>query len=83
MFVADASNGRIYHFELNQNRTALLLEEPLIDKVADNDKELGNVVFAQGFGGIVTDLEIGPDGYLYIVAHDTGEIYRIVPTHSN
>ena len=40
IFVADAKNGRIYHFELNQNRTALLLEGPLIDKVADNDKEV-------------------------------------------
>jgi len=79
MFVADANNGRIYHYKLNQNRTALLLEGPLFDKVADNDKELGNVVFAQGFGGAVTDLEIGPDGYLYVVAHDAGEIYRIVP----
>jgi glucose/arabinose dehydrogenase len=83
MFVGDAKYGRIYHFELNKNRTALLLEGPLIDKVADNDRELGNVLFAQGIGGEITDLEIGPDGYLYAVALDTGEIYRIVPRHSN
>jgi glucose/arabinose dehydrogenase len=83
MFVADAKNGRIYHFELNQNRTALLLEGPLIDKVADDDKELGNVVFGQGFGGTVPDLEIGPDGYLYVVAMGAGEIYRIVPGDLN
>jgi aldose sugar dehydrogenase len=80
MFVADADNGRIYHFKLNQHRTGLLLKGPLADKVADSDNELDNVVFA-GFGGTVTDLEIGPDGYLYVLSHDQGRIYRIVPNH--
>jgi aldose sugar dehydrogenase len=78
MLVADVNNYRIYHFELNQNRTALLLQAPLIDKVADSDEELNNVIFARGFG-LITDLEIGPDGYLYFVAFDEGKIYRIVP----
>jgi glucose/arabinose dehydrogenase len=80
MLVADVNYHRIYHFELNQNRTALSLQGPLIDKVADTDKELNNVIFGGGFGTI-TDLEIGPDGYLYFVALDEGKIYRIVPTH--
>jgi glucose/arabinose dehydrogenase len=37
-------------------------------------------VFAHGFGGI-TDIEIGPDGYLYILTFDQvdGTIFRIVP----
>jgi glucose/arabinose dehydrogenase len=78
MLVADVNNYRIYHFELNQNRTALLLQAPLIDKVADSDEELNNVIFARGFG-LITDLEIGPDGYVYFVAFDEGKIYRIVP----
>jgi len=78
MFVGDVNNGRIYHFKLNQSRTGLLLEGPLVDKIADTDKELGNVVFAENFG-IITDLKIGPDGYLYFVVHDEGKIYRIVP----
>jgi aldose sugar dehydrogenase len=78
MFVADVNNGRIYHFELNQNRTALLLQGPLTDKVADRDKELNNVILAGGLGRI-TDLQTGPDGYLYIVVFDGGKIYRIVP----
>jgi aldose sugar dehydrogenase len=78
MLVADVNYHRIYHFELNQNRTALSLQGPLIDKVADTDKELNNVIFATGFG-VITDLEIGPDGYLYFVAFDEGKIFRIVP----
>jgi aldose sugar dehydrogenase len=82
MFVADADNGRIYHFKLNQNRTALFLQGPLLDKLADTDNELDNVTLAQGFG-LITDLEIGPDGYLYVLSHDQGRVYRIVPSHLN
>jgi glucose/arabinose dehydrogenase len=78
MLVADGNNGRIYHFKLNQNRTALSLQGPLIDKVADTDKELDSAIFAEGFG-LITDLEIGPDGYLYFASWDEGKIYRIVP----
>jgi aldose sugar dehydrogenase len=82
MLVADAKNHRIYHFELNQNRTALVLQSPLIDKVADGDNELNDVIFAGGFG-LITDLEIGPDGYLYFVASDEGKIYSIIPYNPN
>jgi len=78
MFVADVENGRIYHFKLNQNRTGLLLDGPLIDKVADNDKELKNIIFAGEFG-MITDLDVGPDGYLYLVVFNEGKIYRISP----
>jgi len=82
MFVAEANNGRIYHFKLSQNRTALFLQGPLKDKLADTDNELDNVTFAQGFG-LITDLEIGPDGYLYVLSHDQGRVYRIVPSDLN
>jgi glucose/arabinose dehydrogenase len=83
IFVADTNGPRIYHFELNQNRTALHLQGHLIDKIADSPDELANVIFAQGFGGRITDLEIGPDGYLYVVLFDAGIIYRIVPDNIN
>ncbi len=76
MLVADVNNHRIYHFELNQNRTALVFQGSLTDKVSDNYEELDNVTFAMGFDGIITDMEIGPDGYLYVVAE---QIYRIAP----
>ena len=78
MIVGDVNNGRIYHFKLNSNRTALELNGPLIDKVANSDKELDNLIFAKGFG-IITDLKIGFDGSLYVVVFSEGKIYRISP----
>ena len=78
MFVGDFNNGTIYHFELNNNRTALLLNGALDDKVVEQSQELQGNIFATGFGGI-TDIKIGPDGYLYVISMDKGKIYRIVP----
>jgi glucose/arabinose dehydrogenase len=80
--VADVNTGRIYHFELNQNRTGLLLNGSLGDKVGDTYDELEPLVFARGFG-MITDLEIGPDGYLYIVQIADGKIYRVLPKNAD
>ena len=76
IFVGDISKGNLYHFDLNEDRTQLVLEGPLSDKVADADDENEGVIFGQGFGAI-TDIEVGPDGYLYVVGIQ-GTIYRIV-----
>jgi hypothetical protein len=65
---------------LNEYRTDLILDGLLADKVAHTDSELeehASVIFAEGFGGI-TDLEVGPDGYLYVVSIGQGVIYGIV-----
>ena len=67
MFVGDFHNGIIYHFKLSQDRMRLQLDPPLQDKIANNLQETRNVIFGEGFGGI-TDLEIGPDGYLYVLS---------------
>ena len=75
--------GDIYHFDLNKERDGFLLKGPLKDKVANNEKELRPIIFSRGLSsGIgITDLEIGPDGYLYVVAYSTpgGAIFKIVP----
>jgi aldose sugar dehydrogenase len=78
LFVGDHKNGRLYHFELNENRTELVLNETLNDKVADSDTELKDVILGNGFNSI-TDIEVGPDGYLYILSIYEGKIFRIVP----
>jgi aldose sugar dehydrogenase len=78
LFVGDVHNGNLYHFNLNDDRTSLLLDGVLSDKIADSPHELDKVIFAQGFGGI-TDLEVGPDGYLYVLSIGQGAVYRIVP----
>jgi aldose sugar dehydrogenase len=83
LFVADV-RGLIYHFNLNDNRSELLLEGPLADRMADSgeDPALENVTFARDFGGI-TDLEVGPyDGYLYVVSIGQGKIFRVLPSSS-
>ena len=78
IFVGDFHNGNIYHFNLNDNRTSLLLDGMLADRIADSPGELEKVIFAEGFSGI-TDLEVGPDGYLYVLSIGQGAIYKIAP----
>jgi len=59
----------------------LAIYTPLADKIADNMGELEGIVFGQGLGRI-TDLVVGPDGYLYILTNNMdlqGAILRIVP----
>lgn len=86
MFVGDINNGYLYHFDLIKNRTVLDLDYKaggLTDKVANTTSELTDVIFGRGFGG-VTDIKVGPaDGYLYVVSHRQGTIYRIVPIDGN
>src|SRR5919112_456447 len=79
MFVGDASNGTIYRFQLNENRSAFVLEDALDDTVANTPEEAENAVFGTGFGGI-TDIKTGPDGYLYILSFVDGTLFRVVPT---
>jgi aldose sugar dehydrogenase len=81
MFVADENTHKIYHFKLNQNRTGLLLHGLLADKVADSNNELDDAVFANFPDHSISDLEVGPDGYLYLVSVWEGKIYRILPLH--
>jgi Glucose/sorbosone dehydrogenases len=72
--------GYIFHFDLKSNRTELDLKGPLKDRIANNrTEELTDNTFGKGFGSI-SDITVGPDGYLYIVSLGRGEIYRIVPT---
>ncbi|MDQ5859544.1 MAG: PQQ-dependent sugar dehydrogenase, partial [Thermoproteota archaeon] len=78
MFVGDINNGRLYHFDLNQDRTGLLLEGVLADRVANNVQELDPVIFGTGFRSI-SDIETGPDGYLYFLLYGPGKIFRIAP----
>jgi glucose/arabinose dehydrogenase len=69
LFVADANTGSVYRFDLNENRTELKLQGLLEDKIANSLDETKDVIFANGFGRI-TDLEIGPDGLLYVLSSE-------------
>src|SRR5918992_1192419 len=89
MFVAGFLSGNIYHFDLNENRTALTVDGVLKDRIANNTKELEDVTFVRGSGigtegGGITDIEVGPyDGYLYCVSHLQGKLYRVTPLNNN
>ena len=78
ILVGDIKYGSIYHFKLTADRKSLDLSGELTDKVANTSEEISKVIFAYGFGGI-TDLEIGPDGDLYVLVYDKQDrrIYRI------
>jgi aldose sugar dehydrogenase len=78
MFVGDTSNGTIYRFELNENRSAFVLEGALDDSVANTPEEAEDAIFGTGFGGI-TDIKTGPDGYLYILSLVDGTLFRVIP----
>ncbi len=80
LFVGDINNGNLYYFQLNDTREGLKFNSSeLKDLVADNNNELSEITFASGFKGI-TDIETGPDGYLYILSYLDGKLYRIVPS---
>ena len=81
LFVGDYNTGSLYRFILNQTRTGLLLNGSLSDGGANNNLERLEAVFARIEGGGITDLDIGPDGLLYIVSHD-GKIMRLEPMPS-
>jgi hypothetical protein len=73
------NNGRIYRFDLNPQRTGLVLSGVLADKIANTDSETQSVIFGEGFDG-VTDLKVGVgDGYLYVLSINNGALYKILP----
>lgn len=78
LFVTDFNNNYIYHFDLDYARTHLELRDSLTDKIANTNEELNSVVFGKDFG-VITDIDIGYDGYLYLLSHTEGKIYRIIP----
>lgn len=84
MFVGDINNGLLYRFTLNEARNGIFINdtysgnlELLVDNKIDDPKENLPLIFGQGFGGI-TDIQAGPDGYLYVLSY-TGSLYRILP----
>jgi aldose sugar dehydrogenase len=90
LFVGDYANGDLYFFKLNKNRNGIEFDNNQIglsDLVADDASERAKSVLGTGFD-IITDIQTGPDGYLYILSYseysndrpdNVSRIYRIVP----
>jgi glucose/arabinose dehydrogenase len=80
--VADANLGQLYAFPLDGARSAFDVSgfgAGLADLVADSPGERDEPRIGEGFGSI-SDLEIGPDGHLYVLAIFPGRIYRVIGT---
>jgi aldose sugar dehydrogenase len=79
LFAGDCNNGNIYKFRLNEKRDGFVFaDSTLSDKVANLDDSLSEIIFGENFG-CVTDLDIGPDGLLYVTSHTSNAIFRLVP----
>jgi glucose/arabinose dehydrogenase len=89
LLVGNVNEQALYRFELNENRTELSLQDQAADRIAVSPEDVKPYKLAEGLGRI-TDLEVGPDGYLYIVSHEWiresdkmyGTILRLIPTNS-
>ena len=74
--------GYLYRFKLTENRHALALTGAVQDRVADNrDKfdlyESARFVIGKRFG-VVTDIQTGPNGNLFVVSLTHGKVYEIL-----
>lgn len=79
LFVADCNTGNLYRFRLNESRDSLVFGSPqLSDGVANVGDSQDEIIFGTGFG-CMTDLEVGPDGLLYLISMSEGKIFRMVP----
>jgi glucose/arabinose dehydrogenase len=74
--------GPLFHFNLTGNRRKLAVDDPrLEDRVADNhhkfdSTESESLLIGTNFG-IVTDIETGPNGNLFVVSLSQGAIHEI------
>jgi len=77
--------GYLFHFQLTGNRQQIGTADPrLEDRVADNlgkfeGTESESLLFGRNFG-VVTDIQTGPNGNLFVVSLSTGAIYEISRT---
>ena len=77
VFVADC-NGNIYNFKLDAERTGFIFNNvDLMDKVADPDDDLSEIIFAKDLG-CISDLKISPSGSIFVISHaNNGVMYKI------
>ena len=86
LFMGGARNflegGHLFHFNLTGNRAMIGVDDPrLEDRVADNNHkfditESESLLIGRDFG-VVTDIETGPNGNLFLVSLDQGEVHEI------
>jgi len=79
---ANLAGGYLFHFNLTGNRDKIAVDDPRLgDRVADNIAkhditESESLLIGRDFG-IITDIETGPNGNLFVVSLSQGTIYEI------
>ena len=74
--------GHLFHFNLTGNRRNIAVDDPrLEDRVADNNHkfditESESLLIGRNFG-VVTDIQTGPNGNLFVVSLTQGAIHEI------
>jgi len=77
-----AVGGHLFRLQLEKHRDGFDFQDPrLDDRVADNAAknditESESLLVGRDFG-IVTDIETGPDGNLYVVSTTKGSVYEV------
>jgi hypothetical protein len=78
--------GHLFHFNLTGNRRSIATDDPrLEDRVADNlhkweITESESLLIGRNFG-VGTDIQIGPNGNMFVVSLSNGAIYEIFGRH--
>ncbi|MGQ0791534.1 MAG: PQQ-dependent sugar dehydrogenase [Nitrosopumilaceae archaeon] len=79
LFVGDCNYGNLYKFELNKERNGFEFTNSwLKDNVINRNETMDEIIVGTGFG-CISDVERGPDGFLYVISLSDGAIYKIIP----
>lgn len=77
VLVGDNNTGSLYLFRLNGARDGFVLSGNLADLVADGS-ERAEVLFGSNHF-VTTDIQVGPDGAVYVLSLGQSRIHRILP----
>jgi hypothetical protein len=80
--VPEPLGGPLFRFRLTGDRLRIAVDDPrLEDRVADNIDfhdmtESESLIIGRDFG-VITDIETGPNGNLFVLSIDHGAVYEI------
>lgn len=80
MIVGESNFSRLYMLPVNDDRDGFNLTGDLADLVADSSTERNLLTWGTSFG-VITDIKVGPDGYLYVVSAYSNRVHRIRPSN--
>ena len=81
ILVGDFHTGNIYRFVLDSSRNNFIFDDTFLqDDVLNMGESPKNLIIATNFKG-VGDIEVSPDGFIYIVSMGDGTIYRLIPSN--